>query len=175
MFLTDNQKEVKNFSYAKIKYFLVPVDFSIFDNNQWQQLVLKTIEKDVGEENSFWILWYHVWNKSIILWFFGEFWIMELHWHKIYLGSFIIDRVLNGWEITGLFVNIMRYGSELEHKQPSRDVLTKRCFENMRQIYRRTPLRKCDFNKVALQLYRNRTSAWVFYCKFAAYFQNTFS
>ena len=34
---------------------------------------------------------------------------------------------------------------------------------------------KCDFNKVALQLYWNRTSAWVFSCKFAAYFQNTFS
>ena len=30
---------------------------------------------------------------------------------------------------------------------------------------------KCDFNKVALHC----TSAWVFYCKFAAYFQNTFS
>ena len=27
---------------------------------------------------------------------------------------------------------------------------------------------KCDFNKY-------RTSAWVFSCKFAAYFQNTFS
>ena len=34
---------------------------------------------------------------------------------------------------------------------------------------------KCDFNKVAKQLYWNRTSAWVFSCKFAAYFQNTFS
>ena len=33
---------------------------------------------------------------------------------------------------------------------------------------------KCDFNKVALQLYWSRTSAWVFSCKFAAYFQNTF-
>ena len=33
---------------------------------------------------------------------------------------------------------------------------------------------KCDFNKVALQLYLNRTSACVFSCKFAAYFQNTF-
>ena len=33
---------------------------------------------------------------------------------------------------------------------------------------------ECDFNKVALQLYENRTSAWVFSCKFAAYFQNTF-
>ena len=33
---------------------------------------------------------------------------------------------------------------------------------------------KCDSNKVALQLYRNHTSAWVFSCKFATYFQNTF-
>ena len=39
----------------------------------------------------------------------------------------------------------------------------------MHYIYRRTPLPKCDFNKVA-----NLTSAWVFSCKFAAYFQNTF-
>ena len=35
---------------------------------------------------------------------------------------------------------------------------------------------KCDFNKVAMELYRNRTSAtWVFSCKFTAYFQNIFS
>ena len=40
----------------------------------------------------------------------------------------------------------------------------------MHYIYRRTPLPKCDFNKVA-----NLTLAWVFSCKFAAYFQNTFS
>ena len=33
---------------------------------------------------------------------------------------------------------------------------------------------KCDFNKVALHRYSNRTSAWVFSYKFAAYFQNTF-
>ena len=31
------------------------------------------------------------------------------------------------------------------------------------------------FNKGALQLYWNRTSALVFSCKFVAYFQNTFS
>ena len=59
-------------------------------------------------------------------------------------------------------------------KQPPRGVLKKRCPENMQQIYRRTPMSKCDFNKVAKQLYWNRTSAWVFSCKFAAYFQNTF-
>ena len=33
---------------------------------------------------------------------------------------------------------------------------------------------KCDFNKADLHLHRNRTSAWVFSCKFSAYFQNTF-
>ena len=33
--------------------------------------------------------------------------------------------------------------------QPSRYVLRKNCSENMQQIYRRTPIPKCDFNKVA--------------------------
>ena len=42
-------------------------------------------------------------------------------------------------------------------------------------IYRRTPMPKYDFSKVANQLYWNHTTAWVFSCKFAAYFQNTFS
>ena len=36
-------------------------------------------------------------------------------------------------------------------KQPSRGVLRKRCPENMQEIYRRTPMSKCDFSKVALQ------------------------
>ena len=36
-------------------------------------------------------------------------------------------------------------------------------------------MQKYDFNKVALQLYWNRTSAWLLSCKFAAFFQNTFS
>ena len=37
-------------------------------------------------------------------------------------------------------------------KQSSGGVLRKRCSENMRQTYRRTPMPKCDFNKVAKQL-----------------------
>ena len=36
-------------------------------------------------------------------------------------------------------------------------------------------MQKCDFNKVAKQLYWIHTSVWVFSWKFAAYFQNTFS
>ena len=50
----------------------------------------------------------------------------------------------------------------------------KRCPENMQQIYKRTPMPKCDFNKFALQLYWSHTLAQVFSCKFAAYFHNTF-
>ena len=60
-------------------------------------------------------------------------------------------------------------------KQPTRGVPRKRRSENMQQIYRRAPMPKCDFNKVAKQLYWNHTSAWVFSCKFAAYLQNIFS
>ena len=36
--------------------------------------------------------------------------------------------------------------NEMVHKQTSRGVLSKRCSENMRQIYRRTPMPKCVFN-----------------------------
>ena len=36
-------------------------------------------------------------------------------------------------------------------------------------------LGKGVLRKVALQLYRNRTLAWVFSCKFAGYFQTTYS
>ena len=52
-----------------------------------------------------------------------------------------------GNEITKKYYNIRR--------RPSRGVL--------------------DFTKTVLQLYWNRTSSWVFSCKFATYFQNTFS
>ena len=39
-------------------------------------------------------------------------------------------------------------------KQPFRGVLRKKCSENMQQNYRRTPMPNFDFNKVALQLFR---------------------
>ena len=57
------------------------------------------------------------------------------------------------------------------HQQLSRGLLRKRCSENIQQIYRRTPILKCDYNKVAMQLYWNHTcSVWVYFCKFAAPF-----
>ena len=38
-------------------------------------------------------------------------------------------------------------------KPPPSGALKIRCSENMQQIYKRTPIPKCDFNKVATQLY----------------------
>ena len=55
-------------------------------------------------------------------------------------------------------------------KQPYIGVFRKRCCENMQETYKTTPMPKCDFNKVAKQLYGNHTSPRAFYCKFAAPF-----
>ena len=38
-------------------------------------------------------------------------------------------------------------------QQPPTHVLKKKCSENIPQIYKRTPMPKCDFNKVAKQFY----------------------
>ena len=59
--------------------------------------------------------------------------------------------------------------------QPPRGFLRKSCTENMQVIYRRTPIPKCDFNKVTKQLYWNHTSTQVYSCKFGAYFLSTIS
>ena len=47
---------------------------------------------------------------------------------------------------------ILIHLTEKSQKQPSRGVLRKMCSENIQQVYRRTPMPKCDFNKVSLQL-----------------------
>ena len=40
-----------------------------------------------------------------------------------------------------------------DQRQPPRGVPWKRFSESMKQIYRRTPMPKCDFNKVTKQRY----------------------
>ena len=49
-------------------------------------------------------------------------------------------------------VNTKGFGNPHTREQPSKDVLRKRCSENMLQIYQRTPMPKCDFNKNAKQI-----------------------
>ena len=89
------------------------------------------------------------------------------------------------WSFQNLFFPIKStlYGRNLENsswkilekKQPFRGALRKRCPENVQHIYRRTPMSKCDFSNVACKLDWNRTSTWVFFCKFNDYFQKNFS
>ena len=52
-------------------------------------------------------------------------------------------------------LNTVSSGVELisEKSEPFIGVLRKKCSENMHQVYRRTTMQKCDFNKVASQLY----------------------
>ena len=68
----------------------------------------------------------------------------------------------------------MARSSENIQKHPSSGVLKKSCSENMHQIYRRTPMPKCYFNKVAMQLFL-KSHFGMGICTFAACFQNTFS
>ena len=44
-------------------------------------------------------------------------------------------------------------------KQPARGVPKKKCSENIKQVYKRAAIPKCNFNKVTLQLYLNHSSA----------------
>ena len=78
-------------------------------------------------------------------------------WKPTWLG---FTKPLNQLENFDFSTNLMfeRYWPQ---KQPPRGVLKKRCSGNMQQIYRRTFMLKCDFNKVPLQVYWNHTSAWV--------------
>ena len=57
-----------------------------------------------------------------------------IFWYLPYFGSSLVD----------LLIFFLQF-----QKQPSRGVLRKRCYENIQQIYRKTPIPKRDFNKVA--------------------------
>ena len=76
------------------------------------------------------------------------------------------DFLYQSWPISRIFVG---YRTFIQQKQSSKGVLVKRPSESMQHIYR---MLQRIF--VAKHFCWSRTSAWVFYCKFVAYFQNTF-
>ena len=93
------------------------------------------------------------------------------NWLSMYVTNNLCRYILCSCEWSKYFATYIR-----QCKSSLPEVfLGKGVLKNMQQIYRRMPMSKCDFNKVANQLYWNRTSVWVFSCKFVAYFQNTFS
>ena len=76
------------------------------------------------------------------------------------------DFLYQSWPISRIFVG---YRTFIQQKQSSKGVLVKRPSESMQHIYR---MLQRIF--VAKHFCWSCTSAWVFYCKFVAYFQNTF-
>ena len=51
-------------------------------------------------------------------------------------------------------INFKHYHKFLKDIEAAiRGVLRKRCLEHVQQMYRRTQLPSCDFNKVAMQIY----------------------
>ena len=95
---------------------------------------------------------------------------------KIFLGKHIFNTHTHTKYIQIMWIHICSvacYKAILLDTGCKLNVL--RWSENMQQKYRRTPIPKSDFNKVAKQFYSNFTLAWMFSCKCAECFQNTFS
>ena len=58
--------------------------------------------------------------------------------------------LLQNIKINNFYIHIKSWSIfDILQKQSFRGVLIKRCSEKMQQIYRRTPMPKCDFNKFA--------------------------
>ena len=72
---------------------------------------------------------------------------------QAYCAVFYERAVCNHGVKVSLWTGKCRVPPIKDKNQPLRGVLKKRCSENMQQIYRRTPMPKCNFNKVAKQLY----------------------
>ena len=97
-----------------------------------------------------------------------------LKWHEKKIGpEFSYNRSIflgfrNKW--INLFQATLPFLSPLKMLE-NPEALLQRCSENMRQIYRRTPMPKCDFKATLLKSHFGMGVL----CKFAAYFENTFS
>ena len=61
--------------------------------------------------------------------------------------------------LRGVFRTLSNIYENFFQKEPTRGVPRKRYSENMQQIYRRSPMPKSNFSKVAKQLCENRTLA----------------
>ena len=79
----------------------------------------------------------------------GRHLVSTLPFNSFHVIDLFLWPLKSGKKKTIFFCFLHKYES-LEAEQPSRDVLSKRCSENMQQIDRITLTPKCNFNKVAL-------------------------
>ena len=92
--------------------------------------------------------------------------LTDISWQTC-VGKAIIYIISNDWNSR---ISLDKFPVIFDSEASTQKCSYKKVFWNIQQIY----MPKWDFNKVAKQLYWYYTSTWVFYCKFAAYFQNTF-
>ena len=95
------------------------------------------------------------WNGRNILSFFKTYILPKPHLRYLFIRILTLSRLSVFWTFTSTAsLTLCLKNIILEnHKQPSWGVLRKRCSENMQEIYGRTPMPKCGFNKVAKQLW----------------------
>ena len=109
--------------------------------------------------------------QAAVFWSSAHFWWYFQFWLNIPHNYF---QILS-FTLLGIFLFQMNRKFQKQpssaRSSPSEVFLRKRRSENMQQIYRKTTLPKCNFNKVANLLYWNCTLAWVFSCEFITYFQ----
>ena len=83
--------------------------------------------------------------------FFGKTYCKAIEYKaKLFLISVIVFDSLSMWKVER---------RKDVQKQPPIGAPRKRCSKNMQQIYRKTPMPRCNFNKVLKQFYWNHTPA----------------
>ena len=99
-------------------------------------------------------LFYAVLHTMTIWWTHIKIQLFWVHIHcgeekRIYLILIFVSEETKSLQLMCLASHFLN-----SQKQPSKGVFRKRCSENMQQIYRRAPMPKCDFNKVAKHIFR---------------------
>ena len=159
------------FTYS-ITAQIITIYYIKYRHNNHQQIL--TYKKgQVLSFNSVYFFYYTKYNKILNIVFYVK------TQHLLYLVKARLSKSIIKKSTAALvWLSFVGWGTALSQRksrykkqnQPPRGVLKKRCSENMQQIYRRTPMLKCNFNKVAFQnIYFQNT---YFQNK---YFQNIFS
>ena len=90
-------------------------------------------------------------KTSFFKMFFGKTYCKAIEYKaKLFLISVIVFDSLSMWKVER---------RKDVQKQPPIGAPRKRCSKNLQQIYRKTPMPRCNFNKVLKQFYWNHTPA----------------
>ena len=115
---------------AKVEFLVILIHFT-------------SITVTLRETNEFSLLLFFTWTNTLFFTNFNGFFILFIYLIYIY----IFQRFLSNMHPRNMSVLSIQC-----RKHPLRGVLSKRCSENMQQIYKRTPMPKCDSNFIEITL-----------------------